>query len=87
MVDTSDANDTDLGDALSMLGDSMDGLSTDLTSLGDAVAQLQQSTDSLSEQQRTVSDEMGATAASLRERGTEPNATAGTRSFSAAADD
>lgn len=87
MDDAPAHGDGDLGDALSTLSDSMDGLSRDLTSLGDAVAKLQQSTDSLSEQQRAVSEEMGATAASLREHRAGPTARTGHASFSAAADD
>lgn len=82
-------DDTDLGDAFSALGESMDGLNSDLTSLGEAVEKLETSTRSLSHQQRTVSEEMGQTATSLlADRDDGPTARGGTASLGhAAADD
>ncbi|WP_340100368.1 hypothetical protein [Salinibaculum salinum] len=86
MDDTSAADDRGLGDAFSTLGESMDGLSTDLTSLGSAVAKLEASTRSLSDQQRLVAREMSDTAASLRDE-QESREARETTSFAAAADD
>ncbi|WP_302082354.1 hypothetical protein [Salinibaculum rarum] len=86
-MDNTTADDGGIGDALSMLGDSMDELSTDLTGLGSAVAKLEASTRSLSEQQRKVSREMSATVDSLRDEQASRTARTTDASFSAAADD
>lgn len=52
-------DDTDVGSALSRLGDSMAELHTSTTGLGDAVERLQASTQRLSEQQTAFSEQMG----------------------------
>ncbi|WP_276271316.1 hypothetical protein [Haloarcula litorea] len=68
-------DDSDVGSALSRLGDSMADLSTSTTGLGDAVEQLRASTQRLSDQQAAVSEQMSETARALDRDSAEPNAT------------
>ena len=58
-------DDTDVGGALSRLGDSMAELHTSSTGLGDAVEQLRASTQRLGEQQAAVSEQMTETVRAL----------------------
>ncbi|GGN86212.1 MULTISPECIES: hypothetical protein [Haloarcula] len=65
MTETGTDDGTDVGDALSALGDSMERLSTNTTGLGDAVERLQASTQRLSAQQSAIAERMTETADTL----------------------
>ncbi|WP_262176058.1 hypothetical protein [Haloarcula laminariae] len=82
------ADDTDVGSALSDLGDSMAELNTNTTGLGDAVEQLRAATQRLCEQQTVVSEQMSKTVQALdRDSGAAPTATPASAGPSAVADD
>jgi len=78
-------DDTDVGGALSRLGDSMADLHTSSTGLGDAVEQLRASTQRLSEQQAAVSEQMAETVRTL-DRGPSEAATTFVSASSAPSD-
>jgi chromosome segregation ATPase len=61
-----DANDTDFGQAVTRLQESMDGLSDDMSGLERATRQLETSTRDLSDKQREISDQMARTADEIR---------------------
>ena len=58
-------DETDVGSALSRLGDSMAELHTNTTGLDDAVERLRASTQRLSDQQAVVSEQMSETVRAL----------------------
>ncbi|MBX0321661.1 hypothetical protein EGH21_01325 [Halomicroarcula sp. F13] len=88
MSETGTNGDTDVSDALSALGDSMERLSTNTTGLGAAVKQLQASTQRLSAQQSAVAERMTETADTLGRDDTARQPSATRRSGrSAVADD
>ncbi|WP_324661608.1 hypothetical protein [Haloarcula sediminis] len=81
-------DETDVGSALSRLGDSMADLHTSTTGLDDAVEQLRASTQRLSDQQAVVSEQMSETVRALnRESTANPAVTPTVTGHSTVADD